>query len=243
MSDTNDKGRKLVWDLPLRVFHWGLAASFVGAYVLSESERLRNVHVMLGYTVAGLIAFRLAWGFIGTKYSRFSSFAFGPLAALRYLKGLATRSPSEHTGHNPAGSWAVYAIIGLASATCVTGYMNFQEMGGDALEELHEAFANAWLIVVGLHVVGVLASSIAHRENLARAMVTGYKRGTAGTSGSARPIVGLSLATAVLAFWTWTLATGGQVAVDASQAAGPVGTASGHDADEREDEDDEDPRG
>ena len=241
MSGSNDKAHKLVWDLPLRIFHWGLAASFVGAYVLSESERLRNVHVMLGYTVAGLIAFRLVWGFVGTKYSRFSSFAFGPLAALRYLKGLATRSPSEHTGHNPAGSWAVYAIIGLAAATCVTGYMNLQEIGGDALEELHEAFANTWLVVVGLHLVGVLASSIAHRENLARAMVTGYKRGVAAAGGSARPLVGLSLATAVLAFWTWTLATGGQVAVDAGQASESAGAATESGADEHDD--DEDQRG
>ena len=97
-----------VWDLPTRIFHWALAASFAGAYVLSESERLRNVHVALGYTVLGLLAFRLVWGFIGPRYARFSSFVHSPVAAFRYLRDEVRGCAPRYVGHNPAGSWAVF---------------------------------------------------------------------------------------------------------------------------------------
>ena len=119
-----------VWDLPTRIFHWALAASFAGAYVLSESERLRNVHVALGYTVLGLLAFRLVWGFIGPRYARFSSFVHSPVAALRYLRDeLRGRAP-RYLGHNPAGSWAVLGLLTLGMATGMSGYLNFNELGG-----------------------------------------------------------------------------------------------------------------
>lgn len=165
-----------VWDLPTRFFHWALALSFGAAYVISESERLRQVHVVLGYTVLGLVAFRLIWGFVGTPYARFRSFLFRPAAALGYLRSLVRGRPQQHVGHNPAGSYAVYAILLLAAGTGLSGYCTYNEIGGDGLEELHEVLANAWLIVVCLHVLGVIVSSLVHRENLARSMVTGYKR-------------------------------------------------------------------
>lgn len=165
-----------VWDLPTRLFHWGLALSFGAAYVISESERLRQVHVYLGYAVLGLLAFRLAWGFVGTRHARFRSFLFGPGAALGYLRSLAAGAPEQHIGHNPAGSYAVYAILLLGLSVGVSGYCSFNEIGGDRLEELHGLLANAWLVVVCLHVLGVVVGSLVHRQNLARAMVTGYKR-------------------------------------------------------------------
>lgn len=168
--------RILVWDLPVRVFHWLLAASFAGAYWLSETERLRNVHVNLGYAVLGLVAFRVVWGFTGTRFARFRSFLYSPREALDYLRGLAGHSGRRFLGHNPAGSYAIWAILGLAALTGVTGYATYNDIGGDALEELHEFLANAWLWVVGLHVAGVVVSSLAHRENLVRSMITGYKR-------------------------------------------------------------------
>lgn len=199
-----------VWDLPVRVFHWSLAASFAGAYLLAESERLRNVHVMLGYTVLGLIAFRLLWGFVGSRYARFSSFLYGPRAALRYLRDAATGRPAGYVGHNPAGSWAVYGLLLLGIATGVSGYLNYNELGGEGMEEVHAFLANAWLVVVGAHVLGVVFSSIAHRENLARAMVTGYKRGAASASiAGTAPAVGVAVAVAVVGFWGWSMLAGG----------------------------------
>ena len=208
-----------VWDLPVRIFHWSLAASFAGAYALSESERLRNVHVTLGYTVLGLIAFRIFWGLVGSRYARFSSFLYGPAAALRYLRDALSGRPGQYAGHNPAGSWAVYAILLLGTATGMSGYLNFNDIGGEGMEEIHGALANAWLIVVGVHVCGVVLSSIAHRENLVKAMLTGYKQGAGSASipGSA-PAVGMAMAAAVLGFWGWSLLSAGSLPL----AAGAV---------------------
>lgn len=204
--------RTFVWDLPVRCFHWALAASFAGAYVLSESERLRNVHVMLGYTAVGLIAFRLLWGIVGTRYARFSSFTYGPRKAFAYLGSLARGRAGDYVGHNPAGSWAVYTILVLGLATGITGYMRFNELGGESLEEMHEVLANAWLVVVVLHVLGVIASSLVHRENLVRAMITGYKRGAGQvTEPVAARATGVAVAAVVLGAWAWALLGGGAV--------------------------------
>lgn len=201
-------GKTKVWDLPLRVFHWALAASFIGAYALADSERLRNVHVMLGYTVLGLLVFRLAWGFVGTQHARFRSFAFSPLAAARHLRDELAGRAKRYVGHNPAGSWAIYGLLLLGAATGISGYLTFNEVGGEAFEEIHEVLANAWLLLVALHVLAVVATSLAHRENLVRTMITGRKHGAAdGAVPPSAAVLGVTLAAAVLGFWTWNLAT------------------------------------
>src|SRR5512134_298190 len=114
--------RILVWDAPIRVFHWLLAASFAGAFLTGDSERWRDIHVLLGYTVAGLIGFRLVWGLVGTRYARFRSFLFSPGELVRYLRSLAARSPQHYLGHNPAGSVAIFLLLALGVATAATGY-------------------------------------------------------------------------------------------------------------------------
>ena len=70
--------RILVWDLPTRAFHWLLALCFAGAVATGESGQLHGVHVACGTTMLGLVAFRIVWGLVGTRYARFRSFAFGP---------------------------------------------------------------------------------------------------------------------------------------------------------------------
>jgi cytochrome b len=172
-----EKTRILVWDLPLRVFHWLLAASFASAFLTAESERYRDVHVALGYTVLGLLAFRLLWALAGTRYARLSSFAFGPAAVSRYLKSLLSGKPLHYVGHNPAGSWVIYALVLLGFVAGISGYAVYSDMGGHWLEELHEGVSNAMLALVVVHVAGVIVSSFVHRENLALAMVTGHKGG------------------------------------------------------------------
>ena len=198
-----NKSRILVWDAPTRVFHWALALSFVGAFVTADSERLRDVHVVLGYTVFGLIAFRLIWGVVGTRYARFTSFAFGPRAVVAYLKSLLALRPQHFLGHNPAGSIAIYALLALGLLTGLTGYAHYNELGGEWLEDLHEGLANAMLAVVFVHIAGVIVSSLLHRENLARAMVTGYKTGyPTGAIRGARWIVAALVVASIAALWT-----------------------------------------
>ena len=177
--------RILVWDIAVRGFHWLLALSFLGAFLTAESERLRDVHVALGYAMLGLVAFRLLWGLVGTRYARFRSFAFGPRDVAAYLKSLLAFRPRHYLGHNPAGSWAIYALLVLTVLAGASGYATYNDVGGHWLEELHEGVANTLLAVVIVHISGVLVSSLIHRENLVRSMLTGYKSGDPGDANPA----------------------------------------------------------
>jgi cytochrome b len=197
--------RIVVWDLPTRIFHWSLAASFIGAYLTAESERWRDTHVVLGYTVLGLIGFRLIWGFVGTRHARFAEFVRGPAAVSRYVSELMRGQAQRFVGHNPAGAVAIVVLLILGIANGVTGWLALEEIGGDWSEEIHEFFGNAMLAVVVIHVVGVIVSGRLHKENLILAMVTGRKQGSSGEgiTGS-RPVAALLLLAALLGFWAWS---------------------------------------
>ena len=195
--------RILVWDLPTRLFHWLLAGTFAGAWLTADSERWIDVHVTLGYTFAGLIAFRLLWGFVGTRYARFSSFVTGPRPVLAYLGSILKARPQHHVGHNPAGGWAVLALLGLGAITALAGFLTYSDYGGHWLEELHEGAASAMLGLVFVHIAAVAVSSLLHKENLVRAMITGLKRG-ARSQAIRRPqwIAAGALLLAVAGFWS-----------------------------------------
>jgi cytochrome b len=169
--------RILVWDLPVRVFHWLMVLCFAGAYLTSEGERWKSVHTTLGYTMAGLIVFRLVWGFIGSRYARFSDFVRGPAAVANYLRSLLQGKPQHFLGHNPAGALAILALLTLGAVTAATGWFALQETGGEMWEEVHESFANVMLAVVLVHVAAVIASSRLHHENLVASMFSGEKAG------------------------------------------------------------------
>lgn len=191
-----------VWDAPTRVFHWLFVFCFAGAYLTSESERWSLVHITLGYSLGGLIAFRLVWGFVGTRYARFTSFVQGPAAVVRYAKSMASGKPQHFVGHNPVGAVAIVLLMLSGIAIVATGYAAFNEIGGEWVAELHEVSSHIMLILVGIHIVGVIVASRLHRENLARAMVTGNKQGSA-SEGISRVWVSVAvlLLAAVLAFW------------------------------------------
>lgn len=168
----------LVWDLPTRIGHWLLVATFAVAWLTGESEEWRLVHVAAGYAMAAILAWRIFWGLAGTPYARFSSFLFTPGQALEYLRGFIKGKSSHWVGHNPAGSYAIYSLILLGAATAASGWAVYLEMGGEWLEEGHEVVANVMLMVVILHVLGVVVSSIRLREKLILGMLNGYKLGT-----------------------------------------------------------------
>ena len=207
----------LVWDLPTRLFHWSLAASFVGAWLTSESDTWLSVHVFLGYLMLGLVGFRLVWGLVGTQHARFSSFAHGPAAAWRYLQQVLARRAERHVGHNPAGSVAIYLLLLLTLLVGVTGFfsMGGEEQQGAAaawlsiaqgrvVKKLHEAAAVVMLLLVLAHLAGVVVESLLHHENLVRAMFTGRKQ----VQGELTPVqsrwpVALLLAAAMAGFAAW----------------------------------------
>jgi cytochrome b len=179
-----------VWDPVVRLFHWTLVPAFFLAYFTEED--LLTLHVWAGYVVFGLIVFRLAWGFAGTNTARFSNFVFKPRVVLNYLKDTLMLKAPRYVGHNPAGGAMIILLLISLLVTSLTGVAVYgtEESAGplagwlagageyrsEQLEELHEFFANFTLLLVIIHVAGVVTESVIHRENLVRAMFTGYKR-------------------------------------------------------------------
>jgi cytochrome b len=166
-----------VWDLPTRIGHWSLVVAFAVAWWTGDSERMRLTHVVAGFVMASILVFRIFWGLAGSRYARFSAFLFSPRDVVAYLKGLLRGEGGHWVGHNPAGSYAIYALVLLGLAVSLSGWAVYVPVWPEELEEVHEALSYAMLGVVGLHIMGVLVSSLLHRENLIRSMVTGYKFG------------------------------------------------------------------
>jgi len=192
----------LVWDAPVRVFHWLMVACFAGAWLTAESERWRLIHVTLGYTMAGLVVFRILWGVVGTRYARFSNFVRGPAAVAHYLGTLLRRQPDHHTGHNPAGAWAIVALLALTLVITLSGWAVLNDVGGHWLEDAHEIVADLMLAVVGAHIAGVVISTWLHRENLIGAMISGRKPGLPEDAvRSAWRVMAVLMLAAVLGFW------------------------------------------
>lgn len=215
-----------VWDLPTRVFHWSLAASFAGAWLTAESERWRDVHIVLGYLLAGLIVFRLIWGVVGSRHARFASFAFPPSRVVGYLKSLFKGAPEHHAGHNPAGALAIFGLLALGLAAAASGYALHVELGGEWMEDLHEGAANAMLGLVVIHLAGVLVSSLLHRENLPRAMITGWKSGRPEEGiATIYPALGILLLLSVAGFLAFSQAPAGRALLFGAASSGPTGNA------------------
>jgi cytochrome b len=191
-----------VWDPAVRLFHWALVLFFTVSYLTGETGSL--IHVYSGYVVLVLLLFRFVWGLIGTRYARFGDFVKGPAQVWRYTHSLFNGNPIHYQGHNPLGGWMVLALLlslalsvwsglelyategrgPLAGNTPVlintAAASEVEDEGGHARghetwEEVHEAFANLTLLLVMLHIIGVPITSRLHRENLVKAMITGYK--------------------------------------------------------------------
>ncbi len=164
-----------VWDPLLRLFHWSLAASFLVAWVSSEGWDL--LHYWAGYAAGALVAFRLLWGLIGPRYARFSQFLRSPASVKAYLGDMLRGREKRYIGHNPAGGAMVLCLLAGMAALSFSGWLLTTDAywGSDFMEELHELLANGLLALVLLHVGGVIFASLRHRENLARAMITGRK--------------------------------------------------------------------
>jgi cytochrome b len=165
-----------VWDPFVRIFHWGLVASFTVAFV--TGEHFERLHFAAGYAVMALIAFRVVWGFVGPRHARFSDFVRLPTKVMVYLGDMARGRATRTLGHNPAGGAMVVALLVMLAITSGTGYaLTLPDISRSKwIKELHEISGNATLALAVLHVAGVLVTSVLYRENLVRAMFTGRKR-------------------------------------------------------------------
>jgi cytochrome b len=198
---------QLIWDLPTRVFHWLLVVCVLGAWLTAESERSRMQHLALGYSAGVLVAWRVIWGFVGGRYARFTGFVRSPAAAWTYLRAYlpavrrAGQTQTHYLGHNPAGGWAVMALLAAVALVVATGWVSYQDGSAELWCALHGLVGKGIILLVGLHVLAVLATGFMHRENLVRAMWTGRKRAQPeqGVVSSYR-VIGLALCFATIWF-------------------------------------------
>jgi cytochrome b len=165
-----------VWDPLVRIFHWSLVGLFTFAFL--TGDEWQNPHEAAGYIIAGLIAFRVIWGFIGSRHARFFSFIYRPSTVAGFVADTARMKARRYLGHNPAGGLMVVALLLVIAVISVSGWMMTTDAywGVKWVGELHEGAAFSALGLVALHVGGVIVASLEHGENLVRAMVTGRKR-------------------------------------------------------------------
>ena len=173
----------VVWDWPLRVWHWALALLVLIACVTPNT--MDSLHRFAGYSVIGLLAFRLVWGFFGTRHSRFERLGVKLRAAPNYLRDLFRGNTGRYLGLNPAGAVLLVAMLALLAISTVSGAMQVtvRFFGVWWVEDTHAYSSNAIIVLAGLHVLGTILMSVLQRENLVRAMFTGRKQ----PAGSARP--------------------------------------------------------
>ncbi len=211
-----------VWDLPTRLFHWLLAAAVVGAGVSGWIGGNAMVwHLRCGQAVLALLVFRLLWGLVGGRWSRFASFLYLPRTVWRYLRGQPEVGDHFDAGHNPLGSWSVFALLALLSAQVATGLVADDEIAttgplnrfvSNATAESATAWHHGlgkWLLVglVSLHLVAILFYLLRRGTNLVRPMLSGDKPLPPGTppsaDGAAARVLALVLALACAAGAVW----------------------------------------
>lgn len=135
-------GKIRVWDPLVRLFHWGLVAAFVTVWL--TADELQPVHEIAGYTVAGLVAFRLVWGLVGSHYARFAQFLQGPAETLAYLGDMTRGRERRYLGHNPAGAAMVVALLVTLSGTAFTGWLMAEPDRVAILPAMPAFVAPAW---------------------------------------------------------------------------------------------------
>ena len=180
--------RVRIWDLPTRLFHWALAAAVIALVVTAKvGGNLMEWHFRLGYCVLALLVFRLVWGLVGGRWSRFSTFLYSPGRLVRYLRG--TPHPEDGVGHSPLGALSVFGLLGVVAAQVATGLLSDDEIAfagpltrfvsnavvGQATSYHKEIGQFLVLGLVGLHLLAVIFYVVVRKQRLGRPLVGGDK--------------------------------------------------------------------
>ena len=216
-----------VWDLPTRMFHWTLAITVVGSIISAKIGGNAMVwHFRLGTLVMALLAFRVLWGLLGGRWSRFASFIYAPATVLRYLRGQAQTGEHLDVGHNPLGAFSVFALLGFLALQVATGLVADDEIAyvgplnrfaGSGLVSRATSWhkeVGQWLLIalVLLHVAAIVFYLVKKRQNLVRPMLSGDKPLPPGTpasaDGRAQRLLGLALFAVCAAAAGWILSLG-----------------------------------
>lgn len=205
-----------VTDAATRMFHWLFAFCFLGAYVTADSESFRLVHVTLGYTMAGLLVFRIIWGLIGPKQVRLSAMFRKLTGASAWFRALtAVRSPQAlwslnwKQGQNILMGLAVVSLLLLVIPVTLTGYATYNEWGFRWLQKIHESVGEVYLYMVIVHLALIAMLSVLRQKNQAMPMITGKTTGI-GPDLVQRDYVWVAvlLGVAVLVWWGWSVFMG-----------------------------------
>ena len=179
----------LVWDLPLRLFHWALVVCLAGSWITAEAGfDYTELHFYFGYTSLGLIAFRLVWGFVGPRHARFSQFLRGPRAVSAHARSLLSREPSSTPGHTALGGWSAIVLVLLVGGQAVSGLFVSDDIfyagpyhgavsGGfaDAAAGWHHTNFDVLVVIAAIHILAVLWYAWRKRQNLIGPMIHGRK--------------------------------------------------------------------
>jgi cytochrome b len=165
-----------IWDPFVRIFHWSLVASFTVAWF--SARITSDFHDWVGYIAGALVAARLVWGLVGSRYARFSQFVRPPGAVIGYLRAVVDGRERRYLGHNPAGGAMIVVVLTGMVLAVVSGWMMTTDTyyGVDWVENLHSFTVHSLAVLVALHIGGVVLASLRHRENLVAAMFSGRKR-------------------------------------------------------------------
>jgi cytochrome b len=170
--------KKLIYDLPTRIMHWSFALLFIVAFciakIVDDENPLFSYHMLAGLMLGGMVVLRLIWGLVGSKYARFSSFALYPQDLIHYIKGILVGDKKRWSGHNPASSWATLAMLFFALMLAITGIL-MTSGHKETYEDVHELFANGFLVTVVFHILGLVLHTLKYRDDLAMSMVHGKK--------------------------------------------------------------------
>ena len=196
-----------VVDAPTRMFHWLFALCFVGAYASADGEHWRLLHVTLGYTLAGLLAWRVVYGLVGPRQARLS-LLWHKLAGLpgwlRSLQPGGSIAVNWRQGQNLLMGLAVVALMAVVVPVALSGYATYNDWGGEWLEELHEFSGELFLWLVLAHLALITGLSLVRRKNQALPMWTGRIEGKGpDLAGRNHGWLAIVLLAAVLAFWSW----------------------------------------
>jgi len=164
----------LVWRWPVRMMHWSMVAAFIVAMWTRDSELERMIHIYAGYAMAAILVTRIIYGFAAHDFAAFKRFPPSLTKGTKYAIALVMGRARNYLGHNPAGALAIYGMLMLGLAVVATGYIAF-EYDNDPAKEWHHHFSYAWFWLICLHLFGVLMGSLAHKEFLVKAMITGCK--------------------------------------------------------------------
>lgn len=198
--------KSMAYDLPTRLFHWIFAGLFVSAFFIAKTiddeSPTYAYHMLLGIMLAFTAALRIIWGIVGTRYARFTSFRLHPRDLIEYFGSLVSSKTKRELGHNPASSWAAVAMLIFTFGLAFTGIQMAQGNNKEFFEEIHELFANAFVLTVLVHIGGVVFHTLRHKDPIALSMVTGQKTsdGDEPAIQSSRPIVAILFLILITAF-------------------------------------------